>query len=534
MASATDLHAELTTLASAAYSVGLRKISFDAVLGALFDRLLRFPEEAKLLPSHALSDLLERRSVEAADGFRFNNVHLSWPAAIRDWRFPPEDFAAYDDMIDLQLPGVRVIGAGWGMSPLSHPKRGGGLLITAGRETALPSAVDWREPGSSVRCVLGATFRDVNDFLYSKAPPRSLANQPGFADLSVAGCIGAGGHGSSLVLGNLSSMVQSVTVPPADRGSPAVEIARDDPRFDYVTTHLGRVGPILAMDLAVRSRYRIRETRELCVLGKKNGWRAELQALVERAVRFQEGEPDAHSAEIWLAPYVDDGELVAVLGTRVRTNDAPGHERPAVLRSHALQILGQLAVAFVSVTEPDWIRGILRRTVRATVQKPVVLDAPDGLDFGAANDNPMGAFEMAMDLSNGVDASPIFRVIEELETLSRSSRFVFSPMGVRFVGRGPDHGLAPHQGRARTMHIEIPTFADERLFHGNEVLPPLQRLLARLGGRPHWGQRIYLSAHELRALWPAAEIEAMRKVVQERDPAGLFANELLDEMLGIT
>ena len=533
MASATDLHAELILLASTSLSARLRRISFHAVMNALYERLLRFPEEADLLPSGPLFDLRERRALEAADGFRFNNVHLSWPAANAPWRWPPEDFAAYDAMLERELPGLRVIGAGWGMSKLTHPKRGGGLLITAGQETALQTPVRWKDPGSRVRCMLGATFRDVNEFLYAEAPARSLANQPGFADLSVAGCIGAGGHGSSIGLGPLASMVESITLPPAQRGDDAVEIPRSDPRFDYVTTHLGRLGPILAMDLAARSRYRIHETRTLCVLGKKKGWRTELQDLVERAVHLQERDHEVHSTEIWIAPYVDDGELVTVLGTRTRTDDAPRGGRPAVIRSRALQVLGQLAVSFVSIAEPDWIRGVLRRTVRATVDDDAVLEAPDGLDFGAPNDNPMGAIEMAIDISSRIDATPIVRVIDALEALSRSERFVFSPMGVRFVGRGPDHGLGPHQGRTRTMHIEIPTFADEHLFHGDEVLPSLQRLLAGLGGRPHWGQRIYLSPDELRALWPAEEIEAMRRVVLERDPAGLFANDLVDQVLGI-
>jgi len=533
MASATDLHDELVLLSNTVLAAGLRKISFNAVINALHERLLRFPAEAALLPSGPLRELHERRRAEAIDGFRLNNVHLSWPAENAWWRWPPEDFAAYDAMVERDLSGLRVIGAGWGMSALTHPKLGGGLLVTAGGEGAVLAPVGWRVPGSTVRCVLGATFRDVNDFLYSKEPPCSLANQPGFADLSVAGCIGAGGHGSGIGLGNLGSMVHTITLPPATRGKPAVEIPSSDPHFDYLTTHLGRLGPILAMDLAVLPRYRIRETRKLCVLGKNSDWRTELQELVERAVAMQENDSKVHSAEIWIAPYVDDGELVVILGTRERTDDdpKPGHERPAVLRSRALQILGQLAVTFVSLAKPDWIRGILRRTVRATVQSPVVLDARDGLDFGAPNENPMGAIEMAMDISSRVDATPIVRVIEKLEELSRAGRFVFSPMGVRFVGKGPDHGLAPHQGRSRTMHIEIPTFADEHLFHGDEVLPALQRLLAGLGGRPHWGQRVYLTASELRGLWPAAEIEGMRRLVEERDPADLFANELLDEML---
>ncbi|MBS2014287.1 MAG: hypothetical protein JST00_15480 [Deltaproteobacteria bacterium] len=534
MTSARELYEELLALSITEEAARLRSIAVDALVVSLYERLLERPHESIDDARAAVAEGADEISDGPGETLRVNNVHLSWRAVHDVWRWPPENFAPYDVMLARKLPGVRVIGRGWGMSTLAHPKRGGGLLIAVDPESALPSPVAWAVEGERVRCVLGATWEHVTTFLTGHGDHTCLANLPGFAKLSVAGSIGMGGHGSSVTLGPLASMVESVRIGHDD--AHAVGIDRADPRFDYAITHLGRLGPVLGVELRVQPRYQIRETRDLHVLGRSKGWEAELHELVAHAVTLHDStEEDVHSTEIWIAPYVDDGELVTVLGKRVRTPEAPGHgARPAVLRSQALQLLGQLAVRLVSSTDPRWIRRVLRRTVKATVSGPVVMRAAEGLDFGAPNENPMGAIEMAMDISDRVDARALVTAIQTLEELAQTGRYVFAPIGVRFVGPGPAHGLSPHQGRRRTMHIEVPTFASEPVFHGDEVLAPVQRALAALGARPHWGQRIYLTPPELRALWPEEERLAMRRLVAELEPAGVFANELLDAVLEIT
>lgn len=535
MLSAKHLHDELAALSRIAGSTRDRDVSLDVLATTLHRRLMEAPEEAALITPPSPPPMRVAAAAAAAR-YRRNNVDLPWPAESEAWTWPPELFVAYDRLFDLDV-GLRVIGDGWGMSSINHPKRGGAVLVSV--LSAPGPRVKWADDRrSSVRCLLGATFEDVNQFLDDEAAshPSNLDNQPGFERLSVIGCIGAGGHGSGLGLGPLESMVEAVVLGGVEPPHTQVTIPRGDPRFDLAVTHLGRLGPIVAMDLRVRERFRIAEERTIAELGATRDWRDDLRMLVRRAAALHD-EPDVHSTEIWLAPYVQRGSTVAALGVRRRTQEQPapgGEGRPLPLRSRALQVLGQIAVNLVSAVEPRWIRALIRETVRATRTHRIVMQAREGLDFGAPNENPMSAIEMAIDVSDTIDrgVDALLAALDALEALRREKkRYVFAPMGVRFVGRGPARGLSPHAGRMRTMHVEIPTFADEGRFHGREVLEPLQRRLLDLGARPHWGQRIYVSGEELRARWPEASRREMRELVLAVDPRGVFANELVDAVL---
>lgn len=51
------------------------------------------------------------------------------------------------------------------------------------------------------------------------------------------------------------------------------------------------------------------------------------------------------------------------------------------------------------------------------------------------------------------------------------------------------------------------------------------------GGRPHWGKKHYRSAADLREMYP--EWENFLRIRQECDPAGVFLNDYLAELLGL-
>ncbi|MBX3189195.1 MAG: hypothetical protein KF819_19385 [Labilithrix sp.] len=537
MTSARQLRDELVQLTRADPKGARRQISMEVVVESLFYRLLNHPEELEAFEALTWLAYEKQHQLRAlAPGYTHRNVALTWDAAHRTWQWPPNHYATYDAMVADGLPGIHVVGECWGMSKITHPKRGGGLLLSGDPASVLGPRVRWSTPGRKhVRCLLGATWGEVNDFL-DLSKTRNLENQPGFEGLTVAGNLGTGGHGSGLGLGPLSSMARQIVLGPVTPGGEPVTFDRQHADFDYVATHLGRLGPVVEIDLDLREVYNIAEERQIRVLGRNGTWQEDLHALVAEAVALQ-AQPDVHSAEIWIAPYVDDGELVTAFGVRRRTTDpiSTDTKRPSVLRCEALQALGRFVAIIVASLQPKWIRPVLRQTVKATKTPRVVMSARHGLDFGAPNVNRMGAIEMAMDISKRADGTPIITVIDKLAELARKKdRYVFAPMGVRFVGAGPDRGLSPHVGRKKTMHIEIPTFGDDETFHGDEVLAPLQRALAKLDGRPHWGQRIYLSTAELSRLWPASEIAGMKRVVQRLDPHNVFANVLVDPVLGIS
>jgi hypothetical protein len=274
------------------------------------------------------------------------------------------------------------------------------------------------------------------------------------------------------------------------------------------------------------------------VLGARDGWRNELDELLIEAVELQEN-PGVHSVELWVAPYPDGEELTVAFGTRRYTTDPPseGVKRPAVLRCEALQALGRVLAILLAWFGQWAIPWALRRAVRTTGTDRVVMEAREGLDFGAPNANNMEAIELAFDIGSGISraADGLRALVDELENHAREGRFVFSPLGVRFVGRGEARGLSMQAGRSRTLHVEIPTFAYEAVFRGDEILAPLQAFMTRrFDVRSHWGQHVHLTASELRRLWPQSELENMANLARRLDPNGAFSNPaLLDPTLGL-
>jgi hypothetical protein len=549
MASALVLRNEATKLTGAAR---------DAKLGALFDLLRASPEtltqltdertlEARrqLLRGHAAATAQPTfESVPTHGPFRYRNLALGWDAEHAAWGWPPVgDFAPLEQVLSVVMqnesvtPSVHVVGECWGMSSLSHPRRNGGLLL-AGKPShgqPDPARVAWT-PGGNLRCLLGATFGELHDFLDRQAaqggPSKNLANQPGFAGLTLAGNIGMGGHGSGLGLGPLASLVQALELGPIPGGRAHTQaLRRGDPGFELALTHLGRLGPVVTMELAVRERFRIAETREVWELeGSFQQIADQLRALL-RHIADHADDSNLHSTELWVAPYIHDGKLVVARGERRYTSDAVTHaKRPLSLRCDALVTLGYFAAIAVAVAHPEWIRPILQRALHTTKTSRVVMEAREGLDFGAPNHQDIGSIEMAVEFSLPGAADTLIASLEQLELLSRQDLFVFSPLGLRFVGPAGAEGLAPQTGWAKTMLLEFPSFAG-KLFRGHEVLEPLQRSLSQsFRARPHWGQRIYLSGQELARLYPAENIQAFRALAQAADPKELFATPLLDAL----
>lgn len=464
--------------------------------------------------------------------WRYRNIELDWEPRAVAWAWPPRTFVPYDEVLreSSVAPGrgVRVLGSCWGMSPLSHPKPGGNLLFR-GEDTTVERRAEWTADGH-VHALLGATFGEVLDVLGERG--MTLRNQPGYSALSVAGCVGTGGHGSGVrTSAPLGTLVTAVTIAsPEPDVHEVTRFALGDSEFPRAVTHLGRLGPVVSMELSAVPSFNIAEHREIRRLGPG----AEHAEQLLGDVLASQLEASVHSAEIWIAPYADrHGETVASVGVRRVTTEDPSDDvqRPAVLRCRLLQTLSQMAAVLVDRVHPRWIRAALRQGVLATEAKnPVVMRSRDALDFGVLNRSRVGSIEMALPMDRA--AAALSALFAALEVAAQQGRYVYSPIGIRFTGAGLAGTLSPQADRELTVHVEIPTFAAPA-FCADLVLPPLQALLARHGGRPHWGQRVYLSPGELRALWPASSLAATARLVQRRDPDGHFASPLLDAVLGL-
>jgi L-gulono-1,4-lactone dehydrogenase len=105
-----------------------------------------------------------------------------------------------------------------------------------------------------------------------------------------------------------------------------------------------------------------------------------------------------------------------------------------------------------------------------------------------------------------------------LETRAILERHPVSfPIELRFVA-GDDALLSPAHGRD-TAYLAV------HVFHAMDQEAPfreVEALMARWGGRPHWGKRSYLGAEDLAGRYPAWD--AWQAAREELDPEERFAS----------
>jgi FAD-linked oxidoreductase len=122
--------------------------------------------------------------------------------------------------------------------------------------------------------------------------------------------------------------------------------------------------------------------------------------------------------------------------------------------------------------------------------------------------------------------SVIPAAMSDINALIERQRWRISfPLEVR-VAAADDLWLSTAYGR-ETGYIAIHKFYRE---DQHEYFRAVEHIFREYGGRPHWGKLHYQDAASLRSLYPRFDdFVAVRKRL---DPAGLFANEYLDRVLG--
>jgi xylitol oxidase len=85
----------------------------------------------------------------------------------------------------------------------------------------------------------------------------ALANMASLPHISVAGGVATGTHGSGDRLGNLGTSVRAVRMLTSE--GEQIEIDMSDPRFPGAVIHLGALGIVVGVTLAVEPSYQLRQ-----------------------------------------------------------------------------------------------------------------------------------------------------------------------------------------------------------------------------------------------------------------------------------
>ena len=393
---------------------------------------------------------------------------------------------------------VRVVGAAHSFSAIAAPVDGGDAM-TLDALRGFEIAADRR----SVTVSGGMRLRDVLGGLAAEGLALPIVGS--IAEQAIAGAIATGTHGSSLVHGNLASLVVGLRL--ITGAGDALELVSGDPRVDAARVHLGALGVVTRVTLRVEPAFRLAETTARVPVGEVAAALPEI----------------AHSAEyvkVWWLPHTADAFVY-----RYARTDAPATRFPSAATRRWLddRIVHRVVVpALVSLhrARPAWVPPLNRLVARTMAATPSV--GPAALMLATPMPLPHRETEAAVPLARAGDA---FGALVDL--IEREQHLVNFLVEARFV-RGDGGWLSPAHGgdvlQLGAYAAQLPEPRIERYFAA------FWRAMRRLGARPHWGKELDHTAAELRPLYPRfADFVALRDTL---DPRRVFANPFLDRVLG--
>jgi FAD/FMN-containing dehydrogenase len=321
------------------------------------------------------------------------------------------------------------------------------------------------------------------------------------AKQTIAGAIATGTHGSSLVHGNLSSLVLSMRLMTAC--GDVLHLKGDDPRLAAARVHLGALGVVTEVTLRATKAFRLAEKREPIAF-------ADVVRDLESLARSAEYVkiwwlPSAGSAVIFRYERSDAAEAGAALA---RWADE------AIVNRHVFERALRFVGRFPGLT------GGLNAAVTSTYLGPAERVARSDRAFNLA----MPPIHREAEWAFGMKVAPL--ALEALATLVRRDRLRINfPCEIRFVRRD-DAWMSPAEGRD-TCQIGVYQAASPDLepwFGGAATIA------RNLDGRPHWGKEHAFGVHELE--WAYPRFGAFKELARELDPRGTFVNPHLARILG--
>jgi len=412
---------------------------------------------------------------------------------------------------------VRAVGAGHSFTPAAVTD---GLLLDLDRLGVVERI---SRDGDAVHVTVGAGIRlhRLNEAL--AAAGLAMRNLGDIDRQSIAGAISTGTHGTGGRLGGLATQVRGVRVVGADGTVREATPTQDPGLFEASRLGLGSTGVLSAVTLEVVPAFLLRAQEEPWPLDR-----------VLDGLAAADDDPDGlvggndHFEFYWfphtrraltkrnnrLAPDDEAAEL-----ERLRTS-GPGPVARArtwvdeeLLSNGAFELVNRVATAVPRATPR-------LNAVAARALAPRTYVAPSYQVFVTSRRVRFREMEYAVPRERLVD------VLTAVDAwLEASGEHVPFPVEVRFAAPD-DVWLSTAHGRP-TAYVAVHQYA--RLSHAR-YFDAVERIVAEVGGRPHWGKLHGLDAARFRELYP--RFDDFLAVRDAADPDGVFANAYTDAVLG--
>lgn len=388
---------------------------------------------------------------------------------------------------------IKVVGGGHSFSDIAKPRE---ILMSLDRMSGI-TAVDPERTWVDVRA--GMRLTDLNDALAERGLALPIVGSVGAQ--SVAGVIATGTHGSSMEHGNISSHVRGARL--VTGTGEILDIDQHDPRLHAVQVHLGALGILTSVRLAVVPAFRLVEVLELL-------------PYEEAAERLLELGRSAEFVKLWWLPYTRKAALF-----RYHRTDAAG-ERNAlthwvdqrVVNDHVFRALMALA---------SWVPPIvprLNQLVAAAHFRPGQKVARSDHVLSLVMPPVHYETESSLPLEEGPGA--LLSVKRAIEERGFMVNFILE---ARFVP-GDSAWMSPAHGRDSLQLGAYCGGVPDR----DPYFSWFQAEMTQRGGRPHWGKTHHLDSGAIRTMWP--ETDRFSALARELDPDGVFHNDFVERVLG--
>jgi L-gulonolactone oxidase len=424
----------------------------------------------------------------------FRNYARTVHATPARWHAPRTD----DEVATLvrRADRLRVVGAGHSFSAIAAPVDGGDAMTLA-ELRAYEVAADQR----SVTASGGMRLRDLLAALARDGLTLPIVGS--IAEQAIAGAIATGTHGSSLVHGNLASLVTGLRLV---TGTGEVWDPRGD-ELDAARVHLGALGVVTRVTLRCEPAFRVAETIERVPIGEVA---AQLPAIAR----------SAEYAKVWWLPHTREALIYRYARTEAPASRWPSAATRRWIDQHVVHSAAFPAVVALGGARPAWVPRLNRIVSALATTRGVT--APAALALSTPMPVHHRETEAVVPLARAGDA-----FAATVELIAREGHMANFLVEARFV-RGDSGWLSPAHGgdvcQLGAYAARLPAPLIDAYFAA------FWRAMRALGARPHWGKEMDHAAAELRPLYPRfAELVALR---DRLDPRRVFGNAFLERVLG--
>ena len=391
---------------------------------------------------------------------------------------------------------VKVAGSGHSFTPAALTD---GTML---RIEALDRVLDVDRAGGRVKVEAGIGLGDLNRRLDRHG--LALENLGDIDRQTIAGAISTATHGTGAKWRNLSAQVEAIEIVTADGVLHELTEAGDSDGFRAARVGIGALGAIYSVTLRAVPSFRIDRVDRTRPLAEVIG------SIDQLAAEFDH-------FEFYVFPHTE----TALCRESTRTDRAADPPHPASTFAQEVVLENWVASAFATVA----------RFVPASIPALSKLAASgSGVSHKLDHSFRVFASERRLkftEMEYCVPRASAREAIEGvLEIANRPELGVAFPIEVRFAAA--DDALLSPSFERDSCYVAV--HYDR---HGEAHRPyftAVEQLMARFGGRPHWGKRHSRDAADLRGLYPRfADFLAVR---ERLDPGGAFANEYTERVLG--